>query len=437
MKRLKLVLLTCITAANRMFADADGRDNSSTSHWTTAARGKNVSGKEERKIQHVNEFVLTKMHLGYVPNNNVSVTITIRDAECFLASTTSSFSVHLAAIDFDNKFQSWITIESEHFEYDEETATRHFSGSFKGNLHNTNSLDECFEELNFDCAPRADAVFIRFDNQPEDAWAIDQIFVDTSYRLGPTEEHEQKWHFEHPVLMPCSSWLDDRITYQIGPRNGLFISRSYRYTAEPNEWIRDWEHLYVNELILKDALLGSDTTNTTNNDVSVTVTIRDAECFSASTTSSFTIHLASINFENEFQSWTSIKSEDFHYNPKTKERHFSGTIEPNLHGEETLDDCFEKLHFDCAPRADAVFIQFDYRPEDAWAIDEIFVDTSYTLGPTAEHEQSWHFEHPIVMPCSSWLDASSTYQIGPRNGLFIVKDYRYQASEKEWIRDWV
>ncbi|KAK6041068.1 hypothetical protein COOONC_21427 [Cooperia oncophora] len=77
----------------------------------------------------------------------------------------------------------------------------------------------------FDCAPRADAVFIRFDNQPEDAWAIDEIL--------------QKWHFEHPVLMPCTSWLDDTLTYQIGPANGVFITHGYRYGAEPNELIRE------------------------------------------------------------------------------------------------------------------------------------------------------------------------------------------------------
>uniref|UniRef100_A0A7I4Z551 Oxidase/peroxidase n=1 Tax=Haemonchus contortus TaxID=6289 RepID=A0A7I4Z551_HAECO len=198
---------------------------------------KEDSGKD---VTYINELILNQIHLGYVPNNNVTVTVTIRDAECFSSSTASSFAVHLAALDFDSHFQSWLTIQSEHFEYNRETGQRHFSGSFRGNLHGTNSLDECFEKLHIDCAPRADAVFIRFDNQPEDAWAIDQIFVDTSYRLGPTEEHEQKWHFEHPVLVPCSSWLDDTVTYQIGPRNGLFIGHNYRYNAEAGDWIRDW-----------------------------------------------------------------------------------------------------------------------------------------------------------------------------------------------------
>ncbi|KAK6022541.1 hypothetical protein OSTOST_11760 [Ostertagia ostertagi] len=213
-----------------------------------------TNGQEDgNEYPYINELELNKMHLGYVDNNNVTVTgsptsQTPTGSNCHLsismkrgnityitgsrmspniihkysaASTASSFSVHLAAINFDSRFQSWITIPSENFRYNEETGQRHFS-------------------LNFDCAPRADAIFIRFNNQPEDAWAIDQIFVDTSYRLGPTEEHEQKWHFEHPILMPCSSWLDDTLTYQIGPRNGLFLTHNYRYNAETDEFIRDW-----------------------------------------------------------------------------------------------------------------------------------------------------------------------------------------------------
>ncbi|KJH45558.1 hypothetical protein DICVIV_08395 [Dictyocaulus viviparus] len=137
------------------------------------------------------------------------------------ARTSSSFTVYLAAIDYENNFNSWVTIQSEHFEYSEETGVRSFT-------------------LYHDCTPQADAIFIRFDNQPEDSWAIDQIFVDTSYKLGPTEEHLQMWHFEHPILMPCVSWLDNSFTYQIGPRNGLFIIHDYHYQPRKGEWIRDW-----------------------------------------------------------------------------------------------------------------------------------------------------------------------------------------------------
>ncbi|KAK6041070.1 hypothetical protein COOONC_21425 [Cooperia oncophora] len=94
--------------------------------------------------------------------------------------------------------------------------------------------------LFFDCAPRADVVFIQFDNHPEDAWAIDHISVDTSYRMGPDEDYEYNWHFEHPILMPCSSWLEEASTYQIGPRNGLFISYEYRYNALQQNWTSYW-----------------------------------------------------------------------------------------------------------------------------------------------------------------------------------------------------
>ncbi|XGW07908.1 hypothetical protein V3C99_010768 [Haemonchus contortus] len=194
-----------------------------------------------KRIEHINEFAMKCGLLKYKPNDNVTVTVTIRDAECFSASTVSSFTIYLAAIDFDNRFQSWMLIESEDFNYDPTTGTRYFSDSkISPNLYGAKTLDDCFEKGYIDCAPRADAVFIKFDNQPQDAWAIDQIFVNTNYRLGPTEEHEQSWHFEHPILMPCSSWLDSAATYQIGPRNGLFIRHEYRYKPSKDDWIRDW-----------------------------------------------------------------------------------------------------------------------------------------------------------------------------------------------------
>ncbi|EYC45751.1 hypothetical protein Y032_0417g1092 [Ancylostoma ceylanicum] len=186
-----------------------------------------------------NRFEL--MNEGVVWNdNNVTLTMTIRDAECFSASTNSSFTVYLAAIDYDNKFCSWLPIQSKDFTYKEETGMRSFSGTFPGNLNGAMDLNDCFENLYHDCSPRADAIFIRFDNQPEDAWAIDQIIVETSFHLGPTDDYMETWHFEHPILVPCVSWLDDSLTYQIGPRNGLFITRSYRYQAKKWEWIRDW-----------------------------------------------------------------------------------------------------------------------------------------------------------------------------------------------------
>ncbi|RCN46397.1 hypothetical protein ANCCAN_07575, partial [Ancylostoma caninum] len=43
------------------------------------------------------------------------------------ASTSSSFTVYLASIDYDNKFCSWLPIQSQQFTYSEETRTRTFS----------------------------------------------------------------------------------------------------------------------------------------------------------------------------------------------------------------------------------------------------------------------------------------------------------------------
>ncbi|WKX96776.1 hypothetical protein Q1695_012877 [Nippostrongylus brasiliensis] len=288
-----------------------------------------------------------------------------------------------------------------------------------------------------DCVPRADVIFIQFDNNPDDAWAIDQIDIDVYFKLGPDMEYRHKFHFEHAVLRPCYSWIADKRAYQIGPRNALFISyeciydvESISHTAVDNGSARE---AHVNEWLLTSDFYQY----VPNNNVTVTVVIRDAECFAASTRSSFSVHLASIDFDNKFNSWLTIQSEKFLYDDETRVRTFKGSFLGNLHGKDSLDECFEELYNDCAPRADAVFIRFDNQPEDAWAIDYITVGTTYSLGPSEDHEQRWHFEHPVLMPCSSWLEDSMSYQIGPRNGLFIARSYSYKPHEGEWIRDWV
>ncbi|KHJ99159.1 hypothetical protein OESDEN_00845 [Oesophagostomum dentatum] len=91
-----------------------------------------------------------------------------------------------------------------------------------------------------DCAPRADVVFIRFDSEPPDTWAIDQIDVDVTFQLGAVERHWYRWHFEHAILLPCMSWMEGKHVYQIGPRNGLFIEHNYQYTPKAGNKIRDW-----------------------------------------------------------------------------------------------------------------------------------------------------------------------------------------------------
>ncbi|VDK50266.1 unnamed protein product [Cylicostephanus goldi] len=102
------------------------------------------------------------------------------------------------------------------------------------------SVDHCFHEGYIDCVPRADVIFIRFESSPDDPWAIDQIDVDIHFRLGIGPENAYQWHFEHSVLLPCTSWLKDAAMYQIGPRIGLFVKHAYHYMPKENERIRDW-----------------------------------------------------------------------------------------------------------------------------------------------------------------------------------------------------
>ncbi|KIH60150.1 hypothetical protein ANCDUO_09605 [Ancylostoma duodenale] len=107
-------------------------------------------------------------------------------------------------------------------------------------------LQDVLHDGKIDCVPRADAVFIRFHSQPDDPWAIDQIDVDVFFILDrdniETPSHLKEgrqtynWHFEHAVLMPCSSWLKGTHLYQIGPRNGLFIEHEYLAMPSPGQW---------------------------------------------------------------------------------------------------------------------------------------------------------------------------------------------------------
>ncbi|CAJ0606888.1 unnamed protein product [Cylicocyclus nassatus] len=171
------------------------------------------------------------------------VDIQIRDAECYSSFTRSTFTIYLGALDYHNCWLSEVHVKSDEFDYDIYTSTRNYKGSLIGkgnNIMNFVSVDHCFQEGYIDCVPRADVVFIRFESSPADPWAIDQINVDIHFQLGVGPENAYRWHFEHSVLLPCTTWLKDAAMYQIGPRVGLFVKHPYHYMPKVNERIRDW-----------------------------------------------------------------------------------------------------------------------------------------------------------------------------------------------------
>ncbi|WKY06815.1 hypothetical protein Q1695_006753 [Nippostrongylus brasiliensis] len=148
------------------------------------------------------------------------VVVTISDAECYSSSTQSDFVVLLAAMNYDNSYAGWTAIKKDKFTYDSARTIWVFSGDL-GRDQTVAELDDCFQENGYNCVPRADVVFIRFESEPDDPWAIDQISVDVYYQLGYGWENRFRVHFEHSVLLPCSAWIKHRATYQIGPRVGL------------------------------------------------------------------------------------------------------------------------------------------------------------------------------------------------------------------------
>ncbi|KAK6733882.1 hypothetical protein RB195_017569 [Necator americanus] len=158
--------------------------------------------------------------------------VTIRDAECYSANTTSQFVVYLAAIDQSNIFYASVVLHRSVFSYNKRTNSYFYQATTR------DPTLICIAEGEIHCIPRADAIFIRFDNEPNDPWAIDQIDVDYVLKFGHEDEYTHMFHTEHAVLLPCKSWLKDARMYQIGPRNGLFIEHPYDYF--PSGLIRDW-----------------------------------------------------------------------------------------------------------------------------------------------------------------------------------------------------
>ncbi|KAE9414098.1 hypothetical protein Angca_000039 [Angiostrongylus cantonensis] len=162
------------------------------------------------------------------------INMTIRDAECYSAPTTSSFSVLLVGLDFDNRPITFQRFESIHFMHDRSRGNHGVIGTVR-----SNASSNCFQ-LSHSCVPRADMMVIYFENTPDDPWAIDQIDVDVHFMLGPSHEDWHVWHFEHSILQPCLSWLNTRAAYQIGPRVGLIIQHDFSYNVDSNTFIRDW-----------------------------------------------------------------------------------------------------------------------------------------------------------------------------------------------------
>ncbi|VDM54528.1 unnamed protein product [Angiostrongylus costaricensis] len=129
---------------------------------------------------------------------------------------------------------------AQHVQIKENSRSNYFQGFLPSEIIGDQTLDQCFDKGRVDCVPRADVVLINFDNEPNDPWAIDQIDVDVSFILENSMEDRHDWHFEHSVLVPCISWMKGAHTYQIGPRNGLFIEHEFSYSPEIGGRIRDW-----------------------------------------------------------------------------------------------------------------------------------------------------------------------------------------------------
>ena len=146
--------------------------------------------------------------------------------------------IYLGALSFESEFLSWYPIrQDQRTSYDNETGISEFQIVVDEKTF-LEDPEECFSKGGDPCVPRADVIYIQYHNEPEDSWSISQIEVEIQFRLWPGGENWHVFKYEHSVLMPCESWMDEAAFYQIGPRIGLFLKLTD--VPVPGKWVRDW-----------------------------------------------------------------------------------------------------------------------------------------------------------------------------------------------------
>ncbi|KHJ98259.1 hypothetical protein OESDEN_01764 [Oesophagostomum dentatum] len=71
------------------------------------------------------------------------------------------------------------------------------------------------------------------------------------------------------------------------------------------------------------------------------IRIRDAECYSSNTESSFEVYICAMDYENNFLSSVGIQSDRFR--KESGVRIFEGFVPTQIRKEKTIDECFEKV----------------------------------------------------------------------------------------------
>ncbi|CAD6196636.1 unnamed protein product [Caenorhabditis auriculariae] len=166
---------------------------------------------KENDSKYLNEVYSTK------GLDKIDVTVTIFQVE---KETTSNYTIILVKLDRNYKTLNRMEIEKSQFVYSNKRSV------FKKSYEQAN-LKDCWMSRSVWnwCLIGADVVFIRYENVPRNVWRIDGVSVKVAVEFNGDNyvaEKNQEYIYEHTVYLPYRSFINERRTYQLGPRPTFF-----------------------------------------------------------------------------------------------------------------------------------------------------------------------------------------------------------------------
>ncbi|GMS95976.1 hypothetical protein PENTCL1PPCAC_18151, partial [Pristionchus entomophagus] len=192
-------------------------------------------GKEkEKKIAPYTEAE----ELAFVPQEDrdeiiFTLSYTIQTSYCLEAETQSGFELWSGSLDNYGQLL-WIGKLTRDSCRVRQTDDNRFEGQATFIASRTDVI-ECIQGGNSDaCDPRGEVVFIDMREEYVDDWSIEMITVNSQFEYDLVTYNTS---FEHSILVPCKTRLNEPAIYQIGPASGQMI----KLTELPKamDWISD------------------------------------------------------------------------------------------------------------------------------------------------------------------------------------------------------
>ncbi|GMR48454.1 hypothetical protein PMAYCL1PPCAC_18649, partial [Pristionchus mayeri] len=145
-----------------------------------------------------------------------TVAYTIKTSYCFEAETQSGFEIWAGTLDLYGQLLWLGKLTRDSCRIHQKYETR-----FEGQAIFVASLMdvlECIQGGNTDsCDPRGEVVFIDMREEFVDDWSIEMVTVNSIFEY---DLQTYNTSFEHSILDPCKTRMDEPAIYQIGPSSG-------------------------------------------------------------------------------------------------------------------------------------------------------------------------------------------------------------------------